>query len=86
MPQWALWLNKYKIPTTLFVGKYLMLPDNDIEINVVVGKPLQCPEVSNPSSKEVNLYHDQYVKSLQELFERNKGKFGITKDTTLEIF
>lgn len=86
MPSWALWLNKYKIPTTLFIGKYLMLPDNDIDINVVVGKPLVFPEVKNPSGKEVDAYHAQFMTALSDVFERNKLKYGVTKETHLEIF
>jgi hypothetical protein len=86
MPGWALWLNKYKIPTTLFIGKYLMLPDNDIDINVVVGKPVQLPTVKNPSGKEVDAYHAKYLEALNGLFERNKVKYGVGKEEVLEIF
>jgi hypothetical protein len=81
----ALWLNRYKIPATLFIGKYLFLPDNDIDVTVVVGKCLQLPKIESPSNEEVDKYHGLYLKELEGIFERNKEKYGVKKDVQLEI-
>ena len=34
------WLNKYNIPGAMFIGKFLFLPNNDIDFTVVIGKLL----------------------------------------------
>lgn len=85
-PSFALWLNKYKIPTTFFVGKYFFMPDNDANINVVVGKPLDLPKLESPSVADVDKYHSLYIEAVQGIFDRNKGKFGISKDVALEVY
>jgi hypothetical protein len=81
----ALWLNKYKIPATLFIGKYLFLPDNNIDITVVVGKPIPLPQIESPSNEEVDKYHEIYLKEMEGIFERNKEKYGVSKEVKLEI-
>ena len=71
-----LWLNKYSIPATFFVGKwFFILPDNDIDINIVVGKPLVLPHIANPSEEDVNEWHAKYIEALRGVFERNKKKY-----------
>ena len=81
----AFWMNKYKIPATLFIGKYFFLPDNEIDITVVVGKPLQLPLLQSPSNEEVDCYHEMYMKELEGVFERNKRKYGVSQEVKLEI-
>ena len=71
-----LWLNKFKIPATLFIGKYLFLPDNDIDVTVVVGKKIELPFIEKPTVEDVDKYHGVYMQQLELLFERNKAKYG----------
>jgi hypothetical protein len=81
----ALWLNRLKIPTTFFIGKFLFLPDNDIDINVVVGKNITLPTISNPSKEEIDKYHAEYIRAIEDIFKRYKKQFGVPADAVLEI-
>ncbi len=82
-----LWLNRFNIPGTIFVGKFWFLPDNNIDITVVIGKPINLPHIENPTEDQVDQYHELYMKTLTEIFDRNKVKYGSTHsaDATLEI-
>ena len=71
-----LWLNKFNIPATLFIGKYLFLPDNNIDVTVVVGRKIVFPHISLPSAEEVDKYHSVYMKEMEMLFERHKTAYG----------
>jgi hypothetical protein len=82
------WLNKYNIPATIFSGRYFwLMPDNDIDITIVIGKGFKCPQIDNPSVEDVNKYHAKYIEEMTDLFERNKDKYGSpNSDKKLEIF
>jgi 2-acylglycerol O-acyltransferase 2 len=80
-----LWLNKYNIPGTLFIGKYLFLPDNNIDINIVVGAPMKIPMIAEPTAEEIDKYHTAYIDAVKKLFERYKGKYA-APDAELQIF
>ncbi|KAM3837515.1 diacylglycerol O-acyltransferase 2 isoform 1-T2 [Vipera latastei] len=54
-------------------------------ITTVVGEPITVPKTDNPSQKEIDFYHNLYVQSLVKLFDKYKGKFGLTEMETLEI-
>lgn len=82
----ALWLNKYKIPATIFIGKFFFLPNNDIDITVVISKPIQLPHIESPTNEDVDKYHAIYLKEIEALYERNKSKYSVNKDQKLEIF
>ena len=85
--KWKFWLNRYNIPTIFFIGKYGFLPDNDIEVHIVVGKPFNLPKIENPTAKDIDKWHEVYVENMVELFEKNKGKYAFNgKDAELELF
>lgn len=48
-----------------------------------VGKPIPVKQTSNPAQEEIDELHQQYLKALQELFEENKGKYGIPEHKSL---
>lgn len=82
---WRLWLNRFKIPASLFVGKFLLfLPDNDIDINVVIGKAVAFPQIDNPTKDDVDKYHGEFVNALSGLFDKYKGKYA-DSGSVLEI-
>lgn len=81
----ALWLNKFNIPATVFFGKYGLLPDDDIDLRVVVGEPLQLPTIASPSAEDVSKHHALYVQALKDLFDRHKEANGVAPDVELEI-
>lgn len=77
----SIFLNKYKIPGVMFIGKYFtFFPDNNIDVNIVIGKELKLPHISNPCQNDVNKYHTLYINSMVELFENNVEKYGNNKD------
>ena len=84
--RFALWLNKFKVPATVFYGKYGLLPDDDIDMRVVVGEPLKLPLIPNPSAEDVSKHHARYVEALRGLFNRHKRVVGgVAADVELEI-
>lgn len=54
-------------------------------INTVVGKPIPVPKMENPSEHEVDIYHALYVKSLQDLFNAHKERFGLQQSDSLVL-
>lgn len=81
----ALWLNHFKIPTTLFLGKFLFLPDNNCDINVVVGKLLEIPQISQPTAADIDKFHKKYTEAVEDIFARYKLSFGCCPEDVLEI-
>ena len=83
----AFWLNKYNIPTCIFLGRYLLfMPDDEMDLTVVVGKNIKLPKIENPTSEDVNKYHALFVERITELFDKFKEKHAATgKDAVLEI-
>ena len=83
-----IWLNKFKIASTLFFGTWWspFLPHSNAELITVVGKPLQLPKIEKPTREDVTKYHELYMKSLKELFDRNKKKYASNPDGELEFF
>ena len=81
----SLWLNHFKIPTTLFIGKFLFLPDNNVDINVVVGKDIKVPKIEKPTKQDVDKYHAEYVKAIEHIFNKYKSRFDVPEDAVLEL-
>jgi hypothetical protein len=82
----SLWLNKYNIPTCVFMGKYFFMPNNDMDFNVVVGKAIKLPHIAQPSRVEVDKYHELFLQAYLELFDKFKGKYATQgSDAQLEI-
>ena len=52
---------------------------------ISVGAPIKVDKVKTPSPEEIEKFHLQYVKALEELFERHKKNYGISEDKHLEI-
>ena len=55
------------------------------EVNTVLGRPIHVEKVEHPDQAAIDALHAQYVKGLQEVFEENKLKYGLTKDSQLHI-
>lgn len=83
----SLWLNKRNIPTSLFVGKYLFMPDDDIDFTVVVGRTIKFPRIEQPSAEDIDRHHKMWMDAFVELFNRHKGKYAATGDAAeLEVY
>jgi len=77
------WLNQFKIPSAIFLAKYGLWPRTDLDLLIVVGKGIDIPKIENADHEIVDKYSEIYIKALNDLFERYKGRFGIKKE--LEI-
>jgi 2-acylglycerol O-acyltransferase 2 len=78
-------LNKFKIPAVMFISKFLnILPNNDVSIYFVIGKGMKFPLNEKPTKEEIEHYHNLYIHSLRELFNKYKGKFGSSRE--LQIY
>lgn len=75
-PKLMLWLNKFKIPGVVFIGKFFFLPNPDVDMVVVVGKPLELPHIENPTKEDVDKYHKLYMDKMTELFNKFKEKYA----------
>lgn len=58
----------------IFNYQYGLMPYR-LPINVVVGEPIDCPEVKDPSNELVQEYRDKYIASLKKLFNENRHKY-----------
>ncbi|KAK3260148.1 hypothetical protein CYMTET_30880 [Cymbomonas tetramitiformis] len=73
----------------LFMGRGIWLTSGLLPLNkpvhVVVGKPIDCPKVENPTSAQVEEYHEKYIEALIEVFNANKKNVGINRMGELRI-
>lgn len=69
------------------VGKNSNKSNKNIENNISlsVGAPIHVEKNSNPSKKEIDYLHNEYVSALIKLFDDHKVKYGIPEDTKLRI-
>jgi hypothetical protein len=81
--KFRLFLNKYKIPATLFYGNYGILPNCDIDLFTVIGKPINLPLICHPTKEEVDMYHQIYIDELVNVYNRYKLFFKASHE--LEI-
>lgn len=84
--KFRLWLNKWGIPTVVFMGLPWcpLLPRQGVELLTYVGPPLELPKITNPTTAEVSEWHGKYVTALRELFDKHKGEAG-KPDAKLEV-
>lgn len=54
-------------------------------LSVVVGKPIPVVQNPIPNAEDVLEVHKQYCEALTNLFEENKGNYGVPKDIHLDI-
>jgi len=55
------------------------------EINTVVGAAIPVTKCPNPTPEMIDKLHAQYTEALAKLFEENKMKYGISKESKLVI-
>ena len=70
-----LFLNRWKFPGVLFIGKYALLPRKDLKMYTVVGKKIVLPKLEKITKEDVEKYHKIYVEKLEEMYNRYKERF-----------
>lgn len=54
-------------------------------INTVVGAPIPVEKCEEPTTDQINHYHQKYLEGLTTIFEDNKKKFGLEDDAHLNF-
>ena len=49
------------------------------------GAPIEVQRNDNPTKEEIAALHEVYLENLTQLFETNKEKFGVPKETKLQF-
>ncbi len=47
------------------------------DYTVVVGEPIKVVQSDDPSNAEIQKWHALYIQKLTEIYEQNKGKYGM---------
>lgn len=88
--KFRIWLSEFNFPGAVFVSSkfwwcFPFMPNNDVELTTIVGKPIQLPKIENPSNEEVDKWHSAYMERLQEHFEEYKKKYAYDKEKKLLV-
>jgi len=51
----------------------------------VVGEPVPCPKIKDPTEQQTQEHHSRYLKALQELYDNNKDKYFKDRKKDLEL-
>ena len=82
-----LWINSFKIPAILFMGKYGFLPHSNLDMVTVVGKGIVFPKIEQPTSEDIDKWHTLYISKIEELFSKYKGQYAHNgEEAQLEIW
>ncbi|KAJ3695657.1 hypothetical protein LUZ60_001034 [Juncus effusus] len=81
-PSGKIFYKIYKIihyPVIISWGRFGTPIPFRVPMNIVIGKPIHVTKNTAPSIDEVNEVHAKFVAAMQELFEKNKTRFGSEK-------
>lgn len=74
-----MWLVKrFGFVLPVFYGRWWcpLLPRGDVELNTVFGAVLELPRIDNPTEADVAEWHGKYIRTVTEVFDRHKHRFG----------
>jgi len=85
--RFRLWLNEYGVPAVVFFGFrwWPLLPRWKVQLYTYLGKAVQLPKITKPTSNEVEHWHGVYIDSLRQLFEEHKVAAGLPPSAKLSI-
>jgi len=53
---------------------------------ISVGSPIEVPKIANPTTEQIDEYHEKFMKHLVDLFESHKYNYiKNAETTTLEL-
>ncbi|EGR30204.1 hypothetical protein IMG5_137930 [Ichthyophthirius multifiliis] len=74
--KFRLLLNKFKFVGTLFYSKYFLILSNpNINIEMVVAKPFEVPQIENPTKEQIEEWHKKYIEYVTQIFYKYKNQF-----------
>lgn len=76
LEKFRLWVNKFKFPAAIFMGKYWIFPRDDLKFYTVMGKGIQCPKIDHPTNEQIDEFHQKYIEELKRIFYTYKEKYG----------
>jgi 1-acyl-sn-glycerol-3-phosphate acyltransferase len=81
-----LWLNKQGMVGVVPFGTWWcpFMPRNK-RMHIVVGEPLELPQIEYPTNKQIDEHHKSYISKLSGLFDRHKGDYGMDAES-MEIW
>lgn len=70
------------------ISVILLIPHSNFTfLFIVVGNPIDLPEIAEPTTEQINEYHEKFMKNLVELFETQKHNYIKNADNvTLELW
>eukprot|EP01083_Nonionella_stella_P164536 544867_1 len=82
------WLSEHKLPSVFPVGPnwfISFLPFSNTGLHGIFSKNTRYEHIENPTQEQIDEVHKWYVNELENLFERNKWRFGYDDHTKLKI-
>jgi len=76
--------RRFRASLLLFYGRYYLPLAYQHPVTMVIGRPIQVQQVSQPSEEQVNELHALFIQRLKDLFDEFKGHCG-WDDKQLEI-
>jgi len=56
-----------------------------VPIHTIVGKPIRVAQNEDPTQEEIDHFHAEYIRSLQELFDTHKKKYAKNPEMEMEL-
>jgi Diacylglycerol acyltransferase len=77
-------MQRFRICITLFWGQFFLMPHR-VPVNMVVGRPIEVEQCGEPTREHIGRVHQQYIDAVQDIFDRNKAKYGVSASEQLVI-
>jgi hypothetical protein len=68
-----------------FINRHIGVIPIQAKLASIVGSPIHVQKNPNPTNKEIDYLHGEYVTALIKLFDEHKTKYGVPEDAKLRI-
>lgn len=68
--------RRLRVSLMFFFGSYYFPLPRARPLTAVVGTPIPCPRIPQPTQEQVLDYHARFCRALRQLFDENKADFG----------